>query len=264
MIKIITCFYILQSKFNISTYLKWIKNFSNIKNVDIILYTNKYSFNFIEKIIKNNNNIKVVIKEIEDFYLYKYKDFWIENHKKNYLLNNKISWEVNLLWNEKISFINDALLNDSNYEWYIWCDIGYFRCEHCGDISIEEINKWPNVNKVKDFNINKIYYAQVINNLNDIYKLSISKYKETQRIQIPHNQISIAGGFFIIHKTKIDWWFNTYYNKIDYYFKNKYLIKDDQIIIIHCIFEYLQHFKLIKEHNKKNNNKWFLFQRELL
>jgi hypothetical protein len=260
---IITCFYILQSKFKLDVYLKWIENFIKIKNVNIILYTNKHSYDFIENIIRNNSNIKVVFKEMQNFHCYKYKDFWIENHEKNYLLNDKISWKVNLLWNEKISFIYDALLNHSNDEWFIWCDIGYFRCENYGDLSVEEINKWPNVDKINILDTNKIYYAQVINNLNNIYKLSFSNYNKTQKIQIPPNQVSIAGGFFIIHKKMIKWWFNIYYNKVDHYIKNKYLIKDDQIIIIHSIFENFNHFKLVKENNEKKN-KWFLFQRALL
>jgi hypothetical protein len=79
---------------------------------------------------------------------------------------------------------------------------------------------------------------------------------------IPPNQISIAGGFFISHKDKLEWWRNTYDNKLKLYFENEYLVKDDQIIIADCVFSNLADFCLCKEQNHRNDN-WFLFQRFL-
>jgi len=46
------------------------------------------------------------------------------------------------------------------------------------------------------------------------------------------------------------------------YFENHYLVKDDQIIIIDCVFSNLSDFCLCKEQNHRNDN-WFLFQRFL-
>ena len=80
--------------------------------------------------------------------------------------------------------------------------------------------------------------------------------------QIPPNQQSIAGGCFIIHKDKIDWWLNTYDSKLSLYFKNNYLVKDDQIIIADCIFSQQTNFILFRENNIKFDN-WFMFQRIL-
>ena len=80
---------------------------------------------------------------------------------------------------------------------------------------------------------------------------------------IPENQISVAGGFFILHKDKIDWWRKTYEDKVKLYFENDYLIKDDQIIIVDCIFSNLDKFNLVRENNRRFDN-WFLFQRYLL
>jgi hypothetical protein len=74
--------------------------------------------------------------------------------------------------------------------------------------------------------------------------------------------MSIAGGFFVCHKEKIDWWRDTYDTKLKLYFDNGYLVKDDQIIIVDCIFSNLSEFCLCKEQNHYDN--WFLFQRYLL
>ena len=81
-------------------------------------------------------------------------------------------------------------------------------------------------------------------------------------IEIPANQISVAGGFFILHKNNIIWWFNTFDNTLKKYFKYNYLVKDDQLIIIDCIMSNLDKFLLYSENNEKYNN-WFMFQRYL-
>ena len=39
----------------------------------------------------------------------------------------------------------------------------------------------------------------------------------------------------ILHEDKIDWWCQTYENKLKLYFENEYLVKDDQIILIDCV-----------------------------
>lgn len=263
MITVVTCFYILSSKFNVDTYIKWIKNFLNISNkVNIIIYTNNRTLNLIYQLVLNKENIKIIIKELENFYTYHHKTKWINNHQKNVQLNKKISWEVNLLWNEKVAFIKDATkYNDS--EWYIWCDIGYFRTEHPGDLTTTNIAKWPNITKVSNFNKNKIYYAQVAENLDSIIKNINNKNKfNLPKIPIPANSITVAGGFFVINKQKINWWFQEYYQKIDLYFTHNQLIKDDQIIIIDCIANNIDEFYLIKETNNKFNE-WFVFQRFL-
>ena len=44
-------------------------------------YTDENTLKYIDA--KSKPNIKVIIKPIEQFYNYKYKQHWIENHKKN-------------------------------------------------------------------------------------------------------------------------------------------------------------------------------------
>jgi len=261
-----TCFYILKSKFSHFVYIEWMNNFiSIVNNFNLVIYTDENSSKYIDT--KKNPYIKVIIKPLQSFYNYKYKPYWIKNHNNNILLKDKIDWPVNMLWNEKIWFVNKTIEN--NYfdsDLYGWCDIGYFRNRNV-DMHTMFLSSWPDKKKLYGFNKEKIYYACINNNngqLKYLHKLINNKDVNGLPIQpIPLNQQSIAGGFFILHKDKIQWWREKYDATLSLYFKNNYLVKDDQIILAHCIFSNLEQFNLIKE-NDRNYDNWFLFQRFLL
>ena len=267
-----TCWYILKSKFGKSRYEKWFSNYlSNVKNHYLVIYTNEESKSMLLPYIKNNTNIKLVTLDIEDFYNYQYKEKWIENHKKNDLLNNnsrfKTDWKLNMLWSEKISFVKKTI--DEKYfdtDWYGWCDVGYFRGTS-RDICVEKIQFWPNHTKIEELNKNMIHYSKInynIESMNTLFKIINHKNEYgLPKSPIPPGQASIAGGFFLCYKENIEWWHKTYDDKLKLYFENNYLIKDDQIIIINCIFENLHKFKLWQE-NDPNFDKWFMFQRLLM
>ena len=112
----------------------------------------------------------------------------------------------------------------------------------------------------------KIHYACINNSIGIM--LSIEKLIKTKnavglpKIPIPQLQQSVAGGFFILHKSKINWWTNVYGSKLELYLKHNYLVKDDQIIIIDCIFSNTEHFTLYREKHTNFDN-WFMFQRVL-
>ena len=267
-----SCFYIIKSKFNKEKYIEWMNNFISMvnNNFNLVIYTNKDSFDFIDT--KDNKNIKVIIKEIDNFYNYKYKDYWIKNHEKNIYLNNssvhQTIWELNMLWSEKIWFVNETVKNKYfDTEFYGWCDIGYFRNSMTDLNTSSLLNvRWPNKSTVEMLNKSKIHYACVQNDDNYLnYLKDIINNKNTDNlptIPIPPNQCSVAGGFFIIHKTKSDWWAFSYDQKLQTYFKHDYLVKDDQIILIDCIFSNESDFALYREKNTQYDN-WFMFQRIL-
>ena len=121
-----SCFYIIKSKFDPSIYIQWMNNFiSMVNNFNLVIYTDENSRKYIET--NGNHRITVVIKPIEQFYNYKYKEYWIANHEKNLLLNDKSCWELNMLWSEKIWFVKDTIERKLyETEFYGWCDIGYF------------------------------------------------------------------------------------------------------------------------------------------
>ena len=260
-----SCFYIIKSKFDSSTYIQWMNNFlSIVNNFNLVIYTDETSVGCIDT--KNNPNIIIIIKPLEQFYNYKYKEYWIKNHKTNIYLNDKSCWELNMLWSEKIWFVNETIQN--NYfdtEFYGWCDIGYFRNRN-EDLHTSKLINWPNYSIISTFDKNKVYYALVNNDNNQmsyLNKLISNKNNLGLPVNpIPPIQVSVAGGFFILHKTKINWWTKTYDLKLELYFKNNYLVKDDQMILIDCIFTDINNFVLFKENNIYLDN-WFMFQRLL-
>jgi quinol monooxygenase YgiN len=261
-----TCWYNFKSKFDNQTYLEWIDNIlQNVNNYNLVIYSDEYSCHCLQKYL-SNPRIKLIVKPHEEFYNYKYKDYWIHNHSKNVLINQRIEWQVNMLWSEKIHFVYETMHKKYfDTEYYGWCDIGYFRNTN-NDTNISMLSNWPSDQKIEQLNKNKIYYACVNNNDNYIDELMriISNKNDVglPSIHIPPDQVSIAGGFFISHKDKIEWWKNTYDNKLKLYFENDYLVKDDQIIIADCVFSNVSEFYLCKE--KSHFDNWFLFQRYLL
>ena len=246
--------------------LEWINNMlSNVNNYKLVVYTNDEGSKYIDAYSKNNN-IKIVIKPVENFHMYKYKSQWENNHKSNYLLKDKVDWRVNMLWSEKIFFVKETIEQQYfNTDFYGWCDIGYFR-GRWNDLTTTMLHYWPDPIKLSKLDINKIYYAYV-NNSQDMSLLQSFICNKNAvglpKIPIPDNQVSVAGGFFILHKDLINWWSNTYESKLSLYFLNNRLVKDDQIIIADCIFSNIDHFSLQKESHPIYDN-WFMFQRLLL
>ena len=263
-----SCFYIMKSKFDSNTYIEWMTNFlSIVNNFNLVIYTDKKSSSFIPEVAKENHRIKIIIKTLEEFYNYKYKDFWIENHKQNLLLNYTSGWELNMLWNEKIWFVKETI--ERKYfdtEFYGWCDIGYFR-NRSDDLHTTFLSNWPSREKIEGLNKSKIHYAGINNDnkyINYLYKLVNTKNHLGLPVKpIPPQQQSIAGGFFILYKDRVHWWAETFDAKLELYLKNKYLVKDDQIILIDCVLSNNKCFSLFRENNSLYDN-WFLFQRILL
>jgi hypothetical protein len=262
-----SCFYIIKSKFDPNVYIEWMKNFlSIVNNFNLVIYTDENSNKYISDKVRENTKIKIVIKPLEQFYNYKYKDYWIENHKNNFLLNDKSCWELNMLWAEKIWFVNECV--ERKYfetEFYGWCDIGYFR-NRPEDLNTKFLSNWSSKDKILLLDRKKISYACINNDngyLNYLHKIINNKNSQGLPVQpIPPFQNSVAGGFFISYKDKVKWWAKTFDNKLHLYFKNNYLVKDDQIILVDCILSDLNNFSLFRENNSLFDN-WFMFQRIL-
>ena len=260
-----SCFYVIKSKFDSSIYIEWMTNFLSIVNhFNLVIYTDENSVKYIPQEAHLNPRIQFVIKPLDQFYNYKYKNYWVENHKKNLLLNDKSSWELNMLWSEKIWFVKETI--ERKYfdtEFYGWCDIGYFR-NRKDDLHTRYLANWCNPISIQQQDKNKISYACINNDNREImylYKIINKKNQwglPTQ--EIPPTQQSISGGFFILHKDKIDWWSSTYDAKLALYFKHHYLVKDDQIILADCIFSNKNDFAIYKE-NLPSFDNWFMFQR---
>lgn len=262
-----TCFYNLKSKFDETTYVSWFDNMlSNVNNYFLVLYTDENTVHLFKK-YETNEKIKIIIKPFEQFYFYKYEKEWLLNHKKNSTLNHQIDWKLVMLWCEKIPFVNETIKEKYfETEIYGWCDIGYFRNRE-NDMKKNELTNWPDKEIVDSLDKNKIHYARVNNynhEFNNLQNIVLNKNEYELPIQpIPENQVSIGGGFFICHSSKINWWLDTFEKKLVSYFDNNYLVKDDQMIIINCYFLEEKHFELHCEYDNSYDI-WFMFQRLLL
>ena len=268
-----TCWYILKSKFDIKTYLKWITNLlSIISNFNLVIFTDYNSLKILINLIDfTNKKIKIILKPFDGFYTYKYKDFWIRNHEKSNLnLHSHIDWQLNMLWNEKVFFVNETVQNkyfDTLY--YGWCDIGYFR-NRPNDLHSHLLSNWPNNYNLLNgpFSKNGIHYGCVQNNIftysslqNDIKTHYLNKLNNQPTYQMEEQ--CFAGGFFLLKKELTDTYMKLYDEKLIYYFAHDFTIKDDQTIIMDLIFTNPILFCTHTEDNSKFDN-WFMFQRLLL
>jgi len=169
-----------------------------------------------------------------------------------------------MLWAEKINFVKDTI--ERNYfdtPFYGWCDIGYFR-NRPDDLHTSKLTNWGNNLQILENNKDKVGYACINNDdgyMNYLHQIVNNKNEHGLPVQeIPADQNSIAGGFFFLHKDKIDWWSSTFDSKLQTYFKHGYLVKDDQIILVDCILSQLDSFTLFRE-NRQGLDNWFMFQR---
>jgi len=273
-ITFVTCWYVMKSKFSPEKYLIWIKNLlSIVKNFNLVIYTDVKSLKLLFPLINNNERIKVIIKSITNFYTYKYKENWIKNHESSNMdLHKHTDWKLNMLWNEKVFFVEDVIKNRYfNSIYYGWCDIGYFR-NGPDDLHTTYLSNWPNQLKMLQNPYNKmlIHYGCIQNQpyeynllINDI----LEHYSNKSLLKSPptnkYGSVCFAGGFFILKPELIEHYVSLYDKKLKYYFDNKYFIKDDQMIVMDIIFTNKNLFCIHKEENPQFNN-WFMFQRLLL
>ena len=272
-----TCYYNIKSKFPSSKYLIWANNLlSIVNNFNLVIYTDLEGFDCLKTLFINNPKIsnkigvkiKFIIKPLEDFVGYKYKDEWSINHVKSGLdLHQHVDWKLNMLWCEKVHFVNETVKNKYFVTpFYGWCDIGYFR-NRSDDTNTNVLLNWPNPLKLIPLS-KGIHYACVENNQNIYRSLLVdiqNHYENKDNPLSPTNKISqkcFAGGFFIIRPRLIQAYSMIFDSKLRYYFDNKFVVKDDQTILLDCIFTNPKLFYLHWEQKKEYDN-WFLFQRLL-
>lgn len=266
-----TCWYQFKAKFDFKTYSKWIHNMlSNVNSYNLVIYTDEAgqaALNF-DAYAATNPRIRVIIKPFESFRNYALKDMWIANHAKNSLLNKWVDWRVNALWSEKVHFVNETVSQKYfDTDFYGWCDIGYFRerisgPNHYRDLPMSKLRDWPNPDKIAVLNPSKIYYACVNNNWEQIEDC-IRTVNQNKPLDPRINYL--AGGFFMLHKSKAEWWAVTYDAKLHSQLSQGRVVKDDQQIIADCVFskDTQSNFYICREENRKYDV-WFLFQRTLL
>jgi hypothetical protein len=76
------------------------------------------------------------------------------------------------------------------------------------------------------------------------------------------HQQHICGGFFVVNKTMLNWWHETFYNELDECISSKTIVKDNQYVILRCYLKHPSFFNLWFE-NKTKYDQWFMFTRLL-
>lgn len=253
-ITLVTAFYnFKKNKYNnnIEIYLYWINNFLPNCNSNMIIFTNKDCYEFIKKMrINHLDKTKIIILEIEDFYTYKYYNYWLNDLNRD---PEKNLHNINLymIWNEKCKFIEKSIiLNPFNTDYFIWSDIGIIRDPKYIDL----IKTFPNNNILNTIDNSKMYmlYIDCYNDIpydNDIVLDGASEmflYKNY-----------IGGTIFFGHKDIFNIYIKKYYDMLDKFIENKYFAGKDQSIISCVYFNNKELFNLIKPNLELFNDKWF-------
>jgi hypothetical protein len=118
------------------------------------------------------------------------------------------------------------------------------------------------------FKKNLIHYACVQNDIKIHNKLTnnIENHYNKYLLTNPnpnYTENCFAGGFFISRKDLLNIYAKLYDSKLQYYFSNKYFIKDDQTILLDIITMNPNLFYIHREDDKYFDN-WFMFQRLLV
>ena len=129
---------------------------------------------------------------------------------------------------------------------------------------------WPHPKKLLSLMYTSsplIHYGCVQNDINVFNELknTVLDHYSNKDTYINKNYLTdcFAGGFFILPSVIINQYVEIFDEKLNYYFSNNYFIKDDQTIIMDCIFTNPQLFSIHYESYIYYDN-WFMFQRILL
>ena len=277
-----SCLYRLKNRHGNQLHLDWFRNIIRIVNrFYLVIYTCENDYNILIREIQQldentQQKIKVVIKPFTEFYNYKYKSFWIENNNNPQCatLYNITDWRLNMLWCEKVHFVKQTI--EQKYfdttEYYGWCDIGYFR-----DIISDDIReKWPNPDKLRDFDKERVYYGCIIEpiylrpayqyHVRHFHPSNIDNITGVPIVTYPAEAHMFSGGCYITGREKAVWWCDYFQRILEKYIRNKVVVQNEQHIIAHCVFiDETNNFCIIKSCKEICPVKlWFMFREFLL
>lgn len=266
MITFVTCWYRMNSKLSQDVYIKYIHNFlDNVSNANIVIYTNTDSYEDVQ-FAESKSNMKIILCDFYEFETNKLIPFLQKNKNNPSYTNKSLDIELQMVYLEKVAFLKKTIdHNPFNSTWFGWCDIGYFRCRNV-DIQMNQIKQWPRKNIENNLEKDKIYYGNVNGNVRHVFNLFTICVNQNAaglpKMQLPHDMVAISGGFCLLHRDKMTWYYDKFYDLLNKYVHNGYYVKDDQMIIFNCIALNQVHFKICTEFDKMYDN-WFMFQRIL-
>jgi hypothetical protein len=202
----VSCFYQIKNKHN-NNYVNWFKNTLSFQ-IPYVMFGTKESIQMIQSY---RNDITFIECTIDEFETYKYK---------NNIQTDRFhcpSIELNLVWNEKLFFIEKAKkwneANGKNYDFYMWIDAGI--CNYRDKPGIIH-NLYKNLEKLPQ---NKII---VSTSDSPIFYKKHAMYNDSYHY--------IAGTCYVIHKNFIDIFLEKW-RKYTHIILSKTGIYTDQIIL---------------------------------
>ena len=243
--------YNIKSKFNFNKYIDWLKIFvESLIDFEVVIYTNKKTYELIEENIKGYFNVYIKIKELEDFELFQYKNIFENNTNKKYFPHHDISFELILLWVNRHLLISEV--KDIYYaDYYCFLDIGYFRDGIIKNIDINFANNLEDKIYITLVKNELPYLKQIVNVIN-------SKDKNLIEETLINNYYLVGGGFTIIPDNLINIWTKIFREELNFFIENNIDFKDDQTILGKIIFnkENINIFRLITTISKPKINEY--------
>lgn len=251
---VVTCFYVIKSKFPVDTYKRWIENFKKLE-CNVICFTDKYSLQFFNP----DKNWFIIELEKENWDIWKYKDYFELCEKNDHETYH--TKELYMIWCNKPFFLKTAIRkNPFNSIYFVWCDIGV--CREEGIINKAKgfpnsIDKYINENEVLFSQIDYVNTELLKVNTNGIIKahdVDMSDYKYNRNI-INY----IQGGFIGCTKYSIDLFINDYIETLDVFIKNNIFGGKDQYIFNTMVRKDYKYIKVLCPDNTSWHDIWFSF-----
>ena len=140
-ITVVTCWYHINNKYQLSQYTEWFKRFLQL-NINLVIYTNEESKKMIESYREKRNTV-YIIRPFTEFKTYSFLEYWehcekIDIEKKYGCGHNKFLY---MIWNERYYHWMQEVTqtNPFNSTHFVWCDIGIVREEEM----VSKIRSFP-------------------------------------------------------------------------------------------------------------------------
>jgi len=259
-ITVVTGYFSIKSKFTENHYDFWLRNFLQLK-CNMVIYTDKKNFQKIKEIRNDPNNTCIYIREIEDFFVSKDKDYW--KYCKTIDRETNHTEELYMVWAEKTFLCQDALSrNPFNSEYFLWSDIGCVR----NIDNIKYITSFPSIEKILLLPVEKFWLSLVYDFTENDFIIDGKIAKSLQNL----NGLSclplarIQGGFFGGHKNTWQKWIDIFKNEIELFKETKTYGGKDQNLMNNI---YIRQVHLNKESNfihlekfgKQGGDEWFSY-----
>jgi len=229
---IVSGYYTIPSKKSKEFYYGHIQRFfKKLTWQKIIFFTDQENFLSLRHFARSN--VQFVLQNFNDLPVFQdfSEEFWKEQMKSN--PEQYQTWQLGAIWASKSYFIRRAS-ELSHDEWFVWVDAGCVRTEDWN------LNNFTRRNTFSDPGV----YVQLLHALpsKDLFELP---------------DVFIAGSHILFHRSKIDFYIESYKENINKYIQNKKCIINDQYVIASMCKD--SSFLKLVSYNVSCPDKWFFF-----